>query len=129
MLSTGCIHHHHHHEHPSPPVVVVHEDRGGPPPHAPAHGYRHKHKHRRGHVDLVFDSGLGVYVVVGWPGHFFHDGRYYRYAERRWHSCDDLRGRWTVVAVERVPPRLAAHYAGKHKKHRRGGPHPAKHGY
>ncbi len=38
---------------------------GGPPSHAPAHGYRNKeHKQRYKGIDLVFDTGLGVYVVV-----------------------------------------------------------------
>ncbi|MEE9551944.1 MAG: hypothetical protein V3V89_02760, partial [Gammaproteobacteria bacterium] len=58
-------------------VVKVHDDhdRGyGPPPHAPAHGYRHKH---HGH-DLEFDSHLGVYVVVGLASVYFLDGLYYK---------------------------------------------------
>jgi len=33
----------------------------GPPAHAPANGYRYKYQ---GH-DMVYDSGLGVYVVIG----------------------------------------------------------------
>jgi len=36
------------------------ETRPGPPPHAPAHGYRHKH--RRG-PELVYDGRLGVNTV------------------------------------------------------------------
>ena len=69
----GCVHHHHHSgKGASGPVVLK---KAGPPPHAPAHGYRHKHEHG---VELVFDSQLGVYVVVGWKDHFFSAGRYYR---------------------------------------------------
>ena len=48
----------------------------GPPPHAPAHGYRHKAQ-RHG-AELEFDSGLGVYVVVGVPLHYYLDGLYLR---------------------------------------------------
>ena len=47
----------------------------GPPPHAPAHGYRHKHQHG---VELVYSSELGVYVVVGFPNHYFSEGHYFR---------------------------------------------------
>lgn len=64
--------------------------RGGPPPHAPAHGYRHKH----GNQNLVFDSGLGVYVVLDRPDHYFWDNRFYRYHRGDWQFADDLDGRW-----------------------------------
>jgi hypothetical protein len=131
LLPLGCVHHHHHPPAAPPPPVVVHEHRGGPPPHAPAHGYRRKHKARHGHVELVYDSGLGVYVVVGWPVHYFHDGRFYRVREHRWEACDDLKGAWVVVSADVLPRGLVAHHAdkpGKKHKHHRG-PHPAKHGY
>ncbi|GAI19521.1 unnamed protein product, partial [marine sediment metagenome] len=54
----------------------------GPPPHAPAHGYRHKHQG----VELVYDSGRGVYVVVDFPLHFYFKGHYYRYHEPHWEA-------------------------------------------
>lgn len=64
--------------------------RGGPPPHAPAHGYRHKGQSH----DLVFDSGLGVYVVQGRPDYYFWDNRYFRYHDGDWQYAADLDGRW-----------------------------------
>src|SRR5262245_650986 len=61
-----------------PPVVEEDHHHGGPPPWAPAHGYRHK-QHRayqshEGSVELVFDSGIGVYAVVGFPNYYWWDG-------------------------------------------------------
>ena len=40
----------------------------GPPPHAPAHGYRHKHQHG---VELEYDSGIGAYISCRTPRHLF----------------------------------------------------------
>jgi hypothetical protein len=72
-------------------------------------------KHAHG-AELVYDSGLGVYVVVGYPGHY-HDGhRYYRKLDGRWWVSPDLHGRWVVISTKQIPPGLR----GKHKKH-----HPA----
>ena len=65
------------------PEIAVHE-AGGPPPHAPAHGYRRKQHIEQQDVELVFDSGLGVYVVVGFPGVYFHADHYFRYAGTSW---------------------------------------------
>jgi hypothetical protein len=117
-LLSGCVYHHHHR---SGPVAVV--QRGGPPPWAPAHGYRHKHPHG---VELVFDSGLGVYVVLGHPGCYFYRDRFLRYDDGYWRATLDLKGSWVVVRAEEVPAGLR----GKHAKKMhpgRGGP-PAKHG-
>jgi hypothetical protein len=113
LVSMGCVH--------------VHETkhaRHGPPPHAPAHGYRHHH----GPVDLRFDAHLGVYVVIGHPHHFFHDGRYYRRAGDRWERCARWeKGDWKGIAGADVPGPLAKHYSAKGGK--RGKRHgPTKHG-
>ena len=109
------------HRHERKPAAVV-ARKAGPPPHAPAHGYRHKHKAQHGAVELVFDTKLGVYVVVGWPGHYYRDGAFYRQINRRWHSSHRLDTGWVMIDTKTLPPGLA----------RRGGrrrPHPAKHGY
>ena len=75
--------------------------RRGPPPHAPAHGYRHRY--RRG-LDLTFDSGLGVYLVVGALRAFYHDGRFYRFkAGDWWVSPDYHRGPWRKSSGRRLP--------------------------
>lgn len=77
----------------------------GPPPHAPAHGYRRKH--RRSGAELVFDSGLGVYVVVGLPVYFAGE-RFYRLGDAGWEISVDLDGPWRAVAYHAVPPKLVA---------------------
>lgn len=94
-----------------PPVVT--SDRGhGPPPHAPAHGYRRKHPDaHHGDVELVFDSGLGVYVVVGFPSHYWLDGTYYRERSGSFEISASIDGPWT--ASRSVPPGLAGKAKGK----------------
>ena len=120
---TACISVSHHHTHRAP-GAGPHEARGGPPPHAPAHGHRHEQHTHRGGVDLIFDSGLGVYVVVGWPDHYWHRDRYYRFADGGWMISARIDGGWATCASSRVP-------GGLQKKHARGKQghwkHPAKH--
>lgn len=74
----------------------------GPPPHAPAHGYRMKH---HGH-EHVYDSELGVYVVLGLSNVWFLDGSYFRIAGDRWEVSVGAPGPWRVAAVSAVPLRL-----------------------
>ncbi len=75
----------------------------GPPPHAPAHGYRHKHRHG---IELVYDSGLDVYVVVGYPAHFYHDGHYYRLRKGNWQGSAHINGPWKPAPHHTLPPGL-----------------------
>ena len=84
----------------------------GPPPHAPAHGFRHKH---RGH-DLVFDSALGVYVVVDLRDVWFLDDSYFRLSGERWEIGVGVDGPWRVAVVSAVPVRL------RESRHPHGGP-------
>jgi hypothetical protein len=84
----------------------------GPPPHAPAHGYRHKHHGR----DLVFDSAVGVYVVVGMPDLWWFDGHYVRWTGARWELGVEIDGPWRVAQVGAVPVKL------REKRHPHGGP-------
>ncbi len=74
----------------------------GPPPHAPAHGHR---AHAHG-VEVVFDTGLGVYGVVGWPGVYYHDDRFYRNVDGFWEAGPELRGPWARVKRKALPPGL-----------------------
>jgi hypothetical protein len=76
----------------------------GPPPHAPAHGYRHQF---RPDLMLVFDAGRGLYLVDGWPGHYYHGDRFYRARVDGWHWSPHLRGPWSPVTRKRLPPGLA----------------------
>ena len=89
----------------------------GPPPHAPAHGYRHKH-HASG-VDLVFDSGLGVYVVAG-LGHYYYRDRFFRWHPDGWQLSRHPRGPWRWAYRDEVPGKL---YKSKVKAKGRGRGH------
>jgi len=74
----------------------------GPPPHAPAHGYRHKHHG----LELVFDSGPGVYVVIGFPHHYYHKGHYYWYHGPMWKMSTHMDGPWESVSEDKLPSGL-----------------------
>lgn len=113
----GCVHHHHH---ASAPVKVK---KGGPPPWAPAHGYRHKHAQG---VDLTFDRGLGVYIVVGYENHFFYRDHFYRGSGSDWQMSASIRGSWVRIDVSQLPDGLAVRSRGKHRHPPK--PHPAKQG-
>jgi hypothetical protein len=95
----------------------------GPPPHAPAHGYRAKHGPGDS-VQLVFDSRLGVYVVVDLPDHYFWDGFYLRVEDGRWYASVSLDGGWEPRSVKSLPPGLRKKVARGKGKGR--GPGPAK---
>lgn len=88
----------------NPRVAVKHT---GPPPHAPAHGYRHRHSDG---VDLVYKSDIGVYIVVGHTHHYYCKDRFYRLDGGSWEVCSHLDGKWTPVSEKKLPK-------GLHKKH------------
>ena len=122
--ASGCLLHHNHPVMTPPTYARGH----GPPPHAPAHGYRHKH-HRDG-INLVFDTGLGVYVVADWPGYYWHVDRYLRWTAGEWRVSSRIDGTWVVVSSDRLPAKLVAKHAKRGKKahrHKKRHPGPAKH--
>jgi hypothetical protein len=80
-----------------------HYSKPGPPPHAPAHGYRHKHK---GH-DMEYDSGIGAYVVLNIPDTYFGKDLYIRMStDGKWMVSTTLEGGWRVAVGSEVPPKL-----------------------
>jgi len=83
----------------------------GPPPHAPAHGHRYKHQG----VELVYDSGRGVYIVVGLPHHYYYKGSYYRLSGDQWQMSVHIEGKWEPVSEKSLPPGLQAKKKGKGK--------------
>ena len=99
------------------PQIVVHESH--PPPHAPAHGYRHKHESG---AKLRFVSRLGVYVVVGHTNLYFHDGWFVRVHDGIWEVSVRLDGPWKPKRAGRIPPGLRAKHHAKKPKHRGHGP-------
>ena len=93
----------------APPEPRPHAGKG-PPPHAPAHGHRHKHAQD---VELVFDSGLGVYVVTGHPGHYYHKDRFFRLIDGRWEISVRIGASWGSAPDATVPPKLKKKHKGK----------------
>lgn len=79
------------------------EQRTGPPPHAPAHGYRHKHADG---AELEYRSDLGVYVVIGRPDHYYYKDRYYRLNGGSWEASVDLSGTWAPAREKKLPSGL-----------------------
>lgn len=82
--------------------VVVHD---GPPRH-PEDGYIHHHDVVG--VELVYVASLGVYRVAGYPGCYYHDGRFYRARSGAWEVTSDFKGgRWKKAHPHGMPPGLA----------------------
>ena len=131
--TSGCVRHLHHRAHGAPAPIVV--SKPGPPPHAPAHGYRHKHHHHG--VELVFDSHLGVYAVIGWDDVFFHRDHFYRIVDGGWQISMRLNDGWAHAHPGKLPKGLGKkalgakrHGKGHHPaKRRHHGHRPAKHHY
>ncbi|UCC97928.1 MAG: hypothetical protein JSW66_19030 [Phycisphaerales bacterium] len=86
----------------------------GPPPHARAIGHRRK---RVCGMELVFDSGRGIYVVVGLTDHYYHDGYFYRLHGGIWQMSLKPGKGWTSVSMASLPPGLQAKGNGKDKSH------------
>lgn len=115
LVFSGCAHRHH-----APIPAPRHVYETGPPPWAPAHGHRRK---QPGSVELVFDTHLGVYVVVGHEDHYFYEDHYYRYLEGVWQVSVAIDGPWGVAKPGQLPPGLRKHRAKKHDGKRWGPRH------
>jgi hypothetical protein len=127
-LLGGCIHSHRQGGHHPGEVHAAH-DHGGPPPWAPAHGQRRKHDAAHDHggdaggVKVVFDSERGVYVVIGFPYHYYDAGHYYRVSDGRWHASAVFEGPWVEIETTLVPEplRRASKKPEKPKKAKKAG--------
>jgi hypothetical protein len=106
------------------PLDVKPRRGNGPPPHAPAHGHRHQQSHG---AQLVFDSGLGVYLVSGYSDYFYYDGLYLRLDGGIWQASISLDGPWESRSLESMPPGLRKKGHAKPKSHPGRGKGPAKH--
>ena len=84
----------------------------GPPAHAPAHGHRRK---QVAGVELFFDTGLGVYVVVGHPNHYYHEGYFYRLTGGVWEMSLRIDGGGAFTSGKPLPPGRRAKGNGKFK--------------
>ena len=119
LLTTSCSRYGVH----TGPVV---KPGNGPPAHAPAHGYRNK---RVCGVEVVFDTGRGVYIVVGMPDHYYYDGYFYRLRTGVWEMSLKPDTGWAKVSIGSLPsglqvredddgnpPKAGGHAYGKYKK-------------
>ena len=99
----------------SSPRPVIVQERSGPPPHAPAHGYLHKHP--EDNVVLVYDTGLDVYIVSGYRDCYYSAGQYFRFVHGSWEWSVSISSGWKIVAdYHDVPVSLCAkHGKGKAK--------------
>lgn len=93
-----------------------------PPPHAPAHGYRHKHHHG---VELEYHTEIDAYVLVELPGTYFYNGLYARYSPKEhWVVAEYFDGPWRVPVENEIPSKLkkckGKYHPGKGKDHRQG---------
>lgn len=94
------------------PIPTPGPGRGyGPPAHAKAHGYRRKQVCG---YELVYDSGRGLYVVVGIADCYYHDGCFYRWHDGTWEVS--LRAeKWSPADRGTLPPGLRAKSKDKTK--------------
>jgi hypothetical protein len=98
----------------------------GPPPHAPAHGYRHKHQD--GH-EFEYDSQAGAYIVLNMPETYFGNNLYIRLSTYGdWMVSTTLKGGWRVAVGNEVPYSLKE-YKGKKKSKKGKGHKKNKYGY
>lgn len=87
----------------------------GPPPYAPAHGYRATyHTH-----NMVYDSHLGVYVLLGLPDHYYYDHVYYRYNRDNWYYRHNDKDKWRKYDKRKLPAGLARKYQDDDRRNRR----------
>ena len=74
-----------------------------PPPHAPAHGYRHKHSDG---VELVYQSTTGLYLVSGYSNYYFYNNKYLRLKDGLWEASVHFDRSLKPVSEKKLPPGL-----------------------
>ena len=84
----------------------------GPPAHAPAHGHRRKYVEG---VELIFDAGLGLYVVVGYTDYYYYDSTFYRLHAGLWEMSLYPDRDWGPLHHRPLPPGLRTKSNGKVK--------------
>ena len=100
LLVSGCVHHRHH-RHTRTHVLRAHH-----------HG---EITHHNG-VVIIFDRSLGCYVVRDHPGHYFFDGRFYRYRVDSWYGASQVAGPWVAAQVQALPAGLRENYGQRVRK-------------
>ena len=87
----------------------------GPPAYAPAHGYR-----TINHApNMVYDSHLGVYVLLDLPDHYYFNNVYYRYNRNNWFYRYKDTDKWRKFDKRKLPPGLARKYQDDDRRNNR----------
>jgi hypothetical protein len=94
LILSGCV---------STEITIGYPRKKGPPPHAPAHGYRRKNEHG---LEIIFDSKLGVYIMMDYPMHYYWDNRYYRKQKDKWETSIDINKKWKSIDKQQLPKGL-----------------------
>ena len=85
-------------------IVVAHDE----PPNRPRAGFVFYYEPAS--VRLVYNTGLGVYVVHGYPNVYFLSGRFYRVDNGVWMvttTTEFKAGKWKKAKRNSLPPGLA----------------------
>jgi hypothetical protein len=85
------------------------------PPHAPEDGYRHAYA--KG-FDLIYDSRIGGYRVVGRTDYYYR-GRFYRLLRGQWYSRGDIDQQWYATSPREIPRRMRRDGERKEKSRQR----------
>jgi len=76
------------------------------PPNRPSAGFVFYYEPQA--VRLVYNTGLGVYLVEGHPHCYYHRGRFYRVDNGVWVSTTNFKaGKWKKAKRNSLPPGLA----------------------
>ncbi len=92
---------------------------GNYPPAYPAPGYRYAYP---GGPNLYWDSGLGLYTVVGYPDYYWNDGYFYRWNGGYW-ARSHYWGRDWARCQPRYLPRRVYHVQNNYYGHNRRPPY------
>jgi hypothetical protein len=70
------------------------------PPARPRHGYRYAYP---GGLSLIYDSGLGLYSIYGYPDAYFYNGYFYRWDRGYWNRARHWNRGWERCDSRRWP--------------------------
>ena len=122
FLVSGCYHHRTAgpagHVPPKSKTYQTSHHSSGPPAHAPAHGYRYKHRDGR---DMRYDAGLSAYIVLNVPETYFFNNLYLRLgSDGLWMVSASIGNYWRPARQNEVPQKLREYRThrpeGKKKK-------------
>ena len=115
-----------HHDHVSHGLhQLQHHGNHNPVDHTPInHGDR---RHHQGH-ELIYNSAIGVYLVINQTDIYFHNNRYFRHHRGAWQSAKHLNNTWQAARHKNLPHKLRnSQYKKKHSRKEKHNKHGKKH--